>query len=750
MENLAKLLNSDEKLTFLVGAGISMQTPSQFQSARQISNAIIEYGSLSDYKNHLLLCEEIRYEYIVQQFRDFFDTDLKLLEYFMQSTSPNFMHYFLTEMLYNNQYIITTNFDCLIEESMIQLRPNDKTLLSTVILKEDFENIYKILDNPSNNHFYLFKIHGSPYDVIKNRSTKSSIITTLDTLSIDKEKSQDIFSLPKYKQKVLYKLIQNRLLVIIGYSGGDTFDIIPELMHLKDPLGIIWINHVNEKKSKDSWKIFEYNTINFSVLEQPTFLDELLWKMYLIHKIPIFKIDAHSTDFIKKNFLYSKNLENEIKNTNNIPQFNSISKFLFLNFNSPSDEIKHWFTALILKDTSNFDLSIEIYKKIIDKFEDLLTFEKKSSCYNNLGWLEQNNGNIHSSLNYYTESKRILEKNPKSKENVVCLLNIGSLNKQLGRYQDSLEFYKKALDLSDSLSELSLKAIILNNIAEIHKITKDPQTALSYFEKALNINVKIGNQQNIAVIMNNIGTLYQLGGNYPKSEEIFQKSYQILTELKDYKNLTTVLINLGNCNKGQSNYIKAKKYYEKALEFNKINNIPSNYATIANNIGTLLHYERKYKDARTWYKKALETHQILGNQHNIAICFNNLGSLDRDQNILDQAMIYFKKSKDIAEKIKDLHTKLISLNNISSIHLKQNNLDEALNIVNLALKLAENIKNHPQIAIQLNNQGKIFEMKGEKQKALEKFKEALLLFEQMNHPHAIEMKKWIQKLEKEI
>jgi len=256
--NLIKLLRESKKLTFLVGAGCSVDPPSNLSTAKSMMKAIIEYSCPKSEIQKVLNINELRFEELVELFRDILDPDLTILDYYGNCTKPNLQHMFLAQMIKKGNFVITTNFDALIEYALLKLK-TPKEAIIPVITKEDFEKYndpYKLIEE---SKYPVYKIHGSVKNVISSSTSsqevKTSLISTLDALGSHK-KGTNLLSVEYYKKPLLEKISENRSLVVIGYSGGDDFDIIPTLKTLEKLENIYWINHKkNEYKSEEIYEI---------------------------------------------------------------------------------------------------------------------------------------------------------------------------------------------------------------------------------------------------------------------------------------------------------------------------------------------------------------------------------------------------------------------------------------------------------------------------------------------------------------
>jgi hypothetical protein len=146
------------------------------------------------------------------------------------------------------QFVMTTNFDNLIEYALLQLGvPKNKII--PVITKKDFIK-YSDPNKLVQKGFYpIYKIHGSAKNIITEKSTQKSLKTTIKAISRGKV-GESIFQLEPYKHLVFENISRGRKLIIMGYSGSDDFDIMPAIQLLRDIKSIMWIDHTDSKELK--------------------------------------------------------------------------------------------------------------------------------------------------------------------------------------------------------------------------------------------------------------------------------------------------------------------------------------------------------------------------------------------------------------------------------------------------------------------------------------------------------------------
>ncbi|MGB5911239.1 MAG: SIR2 family protein, partial [Promethearchaeia archaeon] len=183
---ISDLITSDAKLTFLVGAGCSVDPPSCLPTGEKMMKAIIEYTCAESEIQKIFDLEELRFEQLIEIVRDRLDEDLKIIDYYGQCKIPNMQHFFLAEMMKNGHFVLTTNFDFLIEYAL-QETGVSKEQIVPVITRDDFEKSqdpYELFELGKNS---LYKVHGSTKNIITDDSTRDSLIATIKAFGTNKE-----------------------------------------------------------------------------------------------------------------------------------------------------------------------------------------------------------------------------------------------------------------------------------------------------------------------------------------------------------------------------------------------------------------------------------------------------------------------------------------------------------------------------------------------------------------------------------
>jgi hypothetical protein len=234
------LINSlkAEAPVVLAGSAISIWKPSEMPSGQEFTASL--FAALFDPSFPLLPEEEpairtlfadMPFEHVLEVCPEPDAASQLIIELYGKST-PNPIHEALARALSQNHLssLITTNYDCCLETAISQL--NHRT--QKIVTIDDFSRAV-------GNEKIYFKIHGSI-----EPGLEQTAIRTLSEESL----------LPKWKRNLLTRLLSNRTLVLLGYSGRD-FELCPELarMPLKQ---LVWIARTPEPPSVNARALLKH------------------------------------------------------------------------------------------------------------------------------------------------------------------------------------------------------------------------------------------------------------------------------------------------------------------------------------------------------------------------------------------------------------------------------------------------------------------------------------------------------------
>ena len=229
-------------ITFLVGAGISLNPPSNVPPANEMIDALLGYLCPEEENEKIkALSKSIQFEMLIEHFESVY-SKLEFLDYLEEIKSFNFIHLFLAKAIINGNIVLTTNFDYLIEYALLRvIKEKDRSNIIPIITKSDYQQYAKIIhDLIRDRKLPLVKLHGSKKNVITGEICHGCIVSTIRGLLKEKEWNT-VFQFEPYKAPLFVDAIKGRCLIVLGYSGSDEFDLIPTLTELKDIESVIWI-----------------------------------------------------------------------------------------------------------------------------------------------------------------------------------------------------------------------------------------------------------------------------------------------------------------------------------------------------------------------------------------------------------------------------------------------------------------------------------------------------------------------------
>ena len=152
---------------------------------------------------------------------------------FMNRAAPNRCHRALAALAGQGVPIITTNFDDCIEQAYFS-QTGCQLPVSTE--GEDAASDAGRVARSQEAEASLVKLHGTLRHS-DGRNGYRSIITTVETLGT---------GMSSAKQRLLDICLDGRMLLIVGYSATDFFDVYPYLAQQKYAASVVWVQHAEE------------------------------------------------------------------------------------------------------------------------------------------------------------------------------------------------------------------------------------------------------------------------------------------------------------------------------------------------------------------------------------------------------------------------------------------------------------------------------------------------------------------------
>ncbi|MFX0065889.1 MAG: tetratricopeptide repeat protein [Candidatus Hermodarchaeota archaeon] len=697
--DIKQIFMSGEPLTFLVGAGISIEPPSGLMSAWQIMKAIIRFGASEEAVQKLLDIKNLRFEFLIEQFQDSYDEELRFLNYFEAAIQPNLIHHFLAQMAQAGQYLMTTNFDTLIE-CAIGL---NQDALRIVITRKDFETYSDPQEMTKTGLLPIYKLHGSLRNAKTGEDTRESIIITLDALG--KHKEGEIFSVETFKRSLFKRVCQGRTLVIMGYSGGDDFDIIPSLLTMQDIKRVVWISHIDREDS--SIEIHQFSSKADLLPDKIAALsreDKILYDIRRLKSIDVIRVVTYTASFIADVL--------DVSYDKSSPDFcHDAYQWLVKHFPSPSEEDKAFFTGMIFITYGFFSDALKYLQQAYEIDKRLKNLIKMSMDLTNIGFIYNELGEHQKALEHHQQAYEILEQLGDLNGMAMNLCNMGLVYAELGEHQKALEHFQQAYEIQERLGNLVGMASDLGNLGNSYYTIGELQKALEHYQQAYTLHERLGNLAGMAKDFCNLGEIYYDMNELQNALKHHQQAYEIDERLGNLVGMARHLGNLGVIYRDLKESQKALKHHQQAYEIDeRLGNLVG-MARHLGNLGIVYSDLEEYQKALEHDQQAYDLHKRLGNLDEMASTLSDLGVDYSDLEEFQKALEHYQKAYELHERLGDLNGMAYDLSNIGDINA--------------------DLKEH--------------------QKALEYYKKAYEIFKQLGDPQDIkEVLQDIERMKKQI
>jgi len=785
------LFSETRMYTFLVGAGISMDPPSCVPSARMFVNELFKYYAPEEEIETLSSFESLRYEFLVEKVQNLFDKELKFLDYLSSVKEPNAIHIFLANMIMRYYYVITTNFDYLIERALkkkLDVYPafhNFHKKVMVIITKEDYRK--KVLFQ-----FPIIKIHGSKWDVMKERLTKDSLVTTISALGREREKGET-FAIEPYKKPLINEVMNGRDLVIMGYSGSDDFDISPMLKELSNMKRIIWIEH-DHSLTPGNEEIYKYKSVeDLSELgssELPK-LDKMLVELASNKSMEVYKIKAKTLEFVKEQLapIFKESFELLKKDAPEISSFGDYMQETHFNaLTSSKYRLAHeifyelgdiesaertaqqglisseeegdginqnYFTnalGLVNLSKGDYDIALEHFEKSLKLTEKLNQTVENLAVLLNIGELYHKKSDLKNAFKYSFEAAALLTESTPNVLKFSVLNSLGILYRANGDIPNALKNIESALEIAGKTGDLSRKSLCLKNLAGMKISQGFLKPALDHASEALKIDEQLGDLNSMCSTLNTVGSIFRTAGNYPQALQYLERAYETAIKIQNLDVKALVVNSIGVIYYETGKLDLALEKYNEALNISKdIGNL-SRQATCLNNLGTYYHHKGDFNKALELFNQSIALTEKIGEKPNLGVRYGNRASIYEVRREFEKALEEYKKALSIERSLGNLEGVANQLTNIGGVSGDLGRYEETLKNYGQALNIMENLGNKPGIARALNNLGIIyFKYKKDHQKSIDFLQRAVEIYNELNMPQiAMSTKKSLDYIKKQF
>lgn len=561
--DLIRILSENQNLSFLVGAGCSIDSPSCLPSGKQMMRSLIEYFCINSKKEILykLIKENmIRFEALIESIQIRIDRDMKIIEYYDQCNSPNTQHFFIAEQIKKGNIIMTTNFDHLIEKALLGLNIGENEIIP-VITKSDYANFSNPKDLMNKGKYPVYKIHGAHQNYITKDDTKNSLITTIKAFGKNKE-GMNLFQIEPFKRAFFDNATKDRILIVLGYSGSDDFDIIPTLKQLNQLDMIIWVNY---NKLKNDYEIFQIEE-KFKDSNSSKIVNLFQEIRSVNPNIKLFVVNANTTQLLKQ-----QSNERILKSYSSF----QLSPSDWFSLHLPIDNIikKYHISINILLDFSVLEDALELSMEMLDETRKQGDKSWEHAALGNIAYIYRNKGDIPSAIDYFTKGLEIATELKETVDIAAYLQNIGESYLSIRKFDHAFQFLDEALVIFRDLNQRSKMIPVINHIANIYSDKGDQDEALILLKEAEKIAVEEGGDPITKMkLLATKGLIYERKRDYNNALIYEYEGLKIAELLNDEPSIAGALSNIAKIHFNKKDYLTSIELLVKAINlYGKLN-----------------------------------------------------------------------------------------------------------------------------------------------------------------------------------
>ncbi len=680
-----KLFSPPKNLTFLVGAGCSLDSPTNVPRTREIMDTIIEYICVNQETSTIKEIENLRFEALIEVFRDSLDLDLKVIDYFGLFKEPNAQHYFLAEMIKEDNFVMTTNFDFLIEYALKKSGINKRNI-EVVISKSEFEKHANPIKLAKEGKKTLYKIHGSTKNIITGEKKRESLITTIQALGSNKS-GADLFMIEKFKKPLFDNISKDRNLIIMGYSGSDDFDIVPTLKLLTGLQSIIWINHVSNNGGKI--KILEISHSKDEIPDDNDKVNQILREISQENdSVHILRVDTNISNliyYLNQSFGIDTDIES---NTFKIPSLESWIKKRIPILKKEKKFVKNLIPAKIYLDFDKYPDVERCAKEISNRARKIKNTYWEGIASFFLGRVFRNQHNTSASEKQFKNAEDNLIKYRDIKENrrrIIFLDFIKSVcnprinfrhrrNIRKIRWKDALYyFYRVQIEHANVRANQGKYKEAIKIYNEI--LEEIPHKELENDREFREIQ---------ALTFGYLGNGYRNLGKYSKSFNSYGSALEIFKDIGDIRNQGTYIYNLGLAYRDIGQFKKLKEKMEESLRIAEMISYPRDQCKARGGIACANGFLGDYDNSVKFFNESCKMIEELNALLIKSYLYEDYAKIELIYNKYENAREKFKIALDLTNKN---HNLLLQRRNtyMALIYLLESRLEEASKYIQEAL-----------------------------------------------------------------
>ncbi|MTI21967.1 tetratricopeptide repeat protein [Fulvivirga sp. RKSG066] len=319
--------------------------------------------------------------------------------------------------------------------------------------------------------------------------------------------------------------------------------------------------------------------------------------------------------------------------------------------------------GVILERMSEYQKSVDAYKKAMSIFIDSRDTSSVAMCLENIALAYSKSGNFNEAIQFFDRTDSVLSTNTaaESPRWIGFYYNQSSTYEIMGDHEKALQLALKGLVMSESRNDIRQVNDGYNALLRIYSKTGDDINWLKYMRLATNFYKKTDNWYRLGALHNQAGNFYLSKNKIDSASAYVSKSLPMLLQIKDSIGVSKAYLLKGDINTAQEKYGSALEDYQSALKFHE-EGAQITESQIYHNLGSTYMQLGDYALSDTYLMRSLAIRKSMGSPDLLKESYLTLSVNMKQQNRYKEAYEYFTlfnqfqdsifnstKSKQIAE-----------------------------------------------------------------------------------------------------
>ncbi len=326
-------------------------------------------------------------------------------------------------------------------------------------------------------------------------------------------------------------------------------------------------------------------------------------------------------------------------------------------------------------------------------------------------------------------------------ERMRLYLKRGEVARALGKYGTARAHFERGLPLVFELEE-SLSIIeYLNSLGILAYLDGDLATASRHYHQSLAIAIENGESRPLSASYNNLAQVEQVQGHFDAALEFLNKASDSAPSSWRVASVTN-LVHRGRIAAARGEFETARENFSKALDLGNERGLTVRRVGIYDGLARLALARGDWDEAEHFFNKLLEAGNEIQHQGMVAVAYSGLGETAWRRGDVAQAQDLLQRAIEIVEQTDD-HTRYVTVL-LASLRfcVAQQRWKEARSI---ATRMGQGRINYVEARAELFfGLAQIEQADGNVDKAKASARDALALYEKMEHYRTAQVRAWIE------